>query len=191
VRRGSLLPPLVGLLLIVGVVAVTVWSVPYAATARSLYLFEQEAPTAVAHGSARQGAGLLGLDLVTLDDGRTVDVHRQGEPRVQWPRPEFLVGEHGARYVDEAPSSGAWGPFAVRAVTAWLAALVVLAGTLPWVVRGLASSSRDLGFAVFGQRASEARPVTFVPGAGGTGGGGQVPPIVPYDPDWDPDGRIR
>jgi hypothetical protein len=187
----SLVPLLVGVLLLAGVVAVTVWTVPYAATARSLHLFEQESPTEVVGGSARQGVGLLGLDLVTLDDGRTVDVHRQGEPRVQWPRPSFLVGEHGARYADEAPSSGAWRPFAVRAAAAWIATLLVLAGAVPWLVRRFPSAVRDLGFAAFGQHDPQARPVTFVPGSGGRGGGGQVPPIVPYDPEWDPDRRIR
>jgi hypothetical protein len=190
--RSRLLPLLVAGLLLAAVIAVSVWSVPSATTARSLYLFEQEAPTEVINGSARQGVGLLGLDVVTLDDGRVVEVHRQGEPRVQWPRPEFLVGEHGARYADEPPSTGAWRPFALRALVAWSLVLFAVVGAAPWLRRELPTSWRHLAFVIFGQRDPEARPVSSVPGAGGHGsGGGQVPPIVPYNPDWDPDKRIK
>jgi hypothetical protein len=187
-----LMPLVIATLLAVGAVAVTVWTVPYAATARSLYLFEEETPTAVISGSARQGVGLLGLDVVTLDDGRVVEVHRQGEPRVQWPRPEFLVGEHGARLADEPASSGAWWPFARRALAGWIGTVLVLAVSMPWLIRRLPSAGQHLGFVIFGQRDPESRPVTWVPGAGSHGSGaGQVPPIVPYDPDWDPDRRIK
>jgi hypothetical protein len=45
-----LMPLVIATLLAVGAVAVTVWTVPYAATARSLYLFEEETPTAVPDG---------------------------------------------------------------------------------------------------------------------------------------------
>ncbi len=187
-----LLPLVVAALLIGGAVGVLIWSVPYATTARSLYLFEQETPTELVSGSARQGAGLLGLDVVTLDDGRVVDVHRQGEPRVQWPRPQFLVGEHGARLADEPPSSGAWRTFALRALISWIGALLVLAGSTLLLVRRLPEAARHLGFVIFEQRDPESRPVTWVTGAGGHGsGGGQVPPYVPYNPDWDPDRRIK
>jgi hypothetical protein len=190
--RWRLLPLAVAALVAVGAVALVVWSVPYATTARSLYLFEQETPTELVTGSARQGAGLLGLDVVTLDDGRVVEVHRQGEPRVQWPRPGFLVGEHGARLADEPPASGAWRPFAVRAATACIVALVLVAGAAPWLRRTLPRSSQHLGFVIFGQRDPEARPITWVPGGGGHGSGaGQVPPLVPHDPDWEPNERIR
>lgn len=49
-----------------------------------------------------------------------------------------------------------------------------------------------LSFIVFGQRDPEGRTPWFVPGNGGYGGGGgQVPPYVPYNPDWDPKNRIR
>lgn len=49
-----------------------------------------------------------------------------------------------------------------------------------------------LAFLIFGQRDADARSVWFVPGNGGRGGsGGQVPPHVPYDPDWDPKNQIR
>lgn len=65
-----LLPLLAGLVLFAGTLVAAIWSVPYATTARSLYLFEQEMPTETAHGLARQGAGLLGLDLVTFDGDR-------------------------------------------------------------------------------------------------------------------------
>jgi hypothetical protein len=190
--RSRLLPLFVAGLLIAAAVAVTVWSVPFAVTARSLYLFEQEAPAEAVNGSARQGVGLLGLDVVTLDDGRVVEVHRQGEPRVQWPRPEFLVGEHGARLADEPPSSGAWHPFALRALTAWAVVLLAIVGAAPWLRRELPSAVRHLAFVIFGQRDPESRPVISVPGGGGHGsGGGQVPPVVPYNPDWDPDERIK
>jgi hypothetical protein len=186
-----LLPLLVAALLLVGAVAVVTWSVPYAATARSLYLFEQETPTDHVLGSARQGAGLLGLDVVTLDDGHVVEVHRQGDPRVQWPLPEFLVGEHGARLADEPPSSGAWRPFALRAIGGWLGVLLVLAGASRWLLRPLRTAGQHLAFVIFGQRDPEARPVTWVPGAGSHGSGtGSVPPYVPYNPDWDRDRRI-
>jgi hypothetical protein len=189
---SRLLPLSVAGLLIATAIAVTVWSTPYATTASSLYLFERETPTEVVNGSARQGVGLLGLDVVTLDDGRVVEVRRQGEPRVQWPRPEFLVGEHGARYADEPPSAGAWQPFALRALAAWGAVLLAFAGAAPWLRRQLPSAVQHLAFVIFGQRDPEARPVGTVPGTGGHGsGGGQVPPVVPYNPDWDPDKRIR
>ena len=179
----------VGIALLGSAVVPVVWLLPYAGTARALHLFEQEDPAEEVDGSARQGAGLLGLDVVTLADGRTVDVYRQGEPRVQWPRPTFLVGEHGARYADEPPSDGAWRPFAIRAAQGGLVALLAVVGGALLVVRALPGA----GFAIFGQRDPESRPVVWVAGSGGHGsGGGQVPPFVPYDPDWeDPDRRIR
>ncbi len=187
-----LLPLVVVALLVGGTAGVLIWSVPYAATARSLHLFEQETPTALIGGSAQQGAGLLGLDVVTLDDGRVVEVHRRGQPRVQWPQPVFLVGEHGARLADEPPSSGVWRPFALRALAGWTGALLILAGLLPWLARRTPGALQHLGFVIFGQRDPAARPVIWVPGAGGHGsGGGQVPPLVPYNPAWDPDRRIR
>jgi len=178
-------------LLIGGAAWVLVWSVTYASTARSLYLFERETPTELVRGSAHQGAGPLGLDVVTLNNGRVVDVYRQGEPRVQWPRPEFLVGEHGARLADEPPSSGAWRPFALRALLG-LVGVLVLAGTSRRLIRRFRAAGPDLGFVIFGQRDPESRPVTWLPGAGSHGSGtGQVPPYVPYNPDWDPDRRIK
>jgi hypothetical protein len=178
-----------GIVLLAFAVVPVVWLLPYAGTARALHLFEQEVPAEEVDGSARQGAGLLGLDVVTLDDGRTVDVYRQGERRVQWPRPTFLVGDHGARYADEPPSDGAWRPFAIRAALAGLVALLAVVGGILLVVRALPGS----GFAIFGQRDPDSRPVESVPGSGGHGsGGGQVPPIVPHDSDWeDPGRRIR
>jgi hypothetical protein len=189
---SRLLALVVAGLLLPAVIVATVWATPYAVTARSLYLFEQETPTEVVNGSARQGVGLLGLDVVTLNDGRVVEVHRQGEPRVQWPRPEFLVGEHGARYADEPPSEGAWQPFALRAMAAGFVVLLAFAGAAPLLVRRLPGAVRHLAFVIFGQRDPESRPVISVPGGGGHGsGGGQVPPIVPYNADWDPDKRIE
>lgn len=48
------------------------------------------------------------------------------------------------------------------------------------------------GDIVFGQRASDGRVVTWLPGHGTHGGeGGHTPPYVPYEPDWDPKRRIR
>jgi hypothetical protein len=47
-----------------------------------------------------------------------------------------------------------------------------------------------LAFVIFGQRAPDSKPVTWIPGSGGHGGeGGQTPPYVPYNPDWDPANR--
>lgn len=49
-----------------------------------------------------------------------------------------------------------------------------------------------MSFVIFGQRAPEARFIGWLPGNGGHGGdGGQVPPWVPYNPDWDLKNRIR
>jgi hypothetical protein len=49
-----------------------------------------------------------------------------------------------------------------------------------------------LGFAIFGQRDPDAAVIGWLPGAGSHGGGsGQVPPYVPYNPDWEPRNRIR
>jgi hypothetical protein len=186
-----LLGVLLGMALLAGGVAVAFWATPHATTALSLHRFEQEAPTEVVHGSARQGGGLLGLDVVTLDDERIVEVARQGEPRVQWQRPEFLVGEHGARYADEPASDGAWRPFALRAGVGALLVVLLLGASLAAFLRARGVFDR-LGFTVFGQRDPDARPVGWVPGSGSHGGGcGQVPPHVPYDADWDPDRRIR
>lgn len=44
-----------------------------------------------------------------------------------------------------------------------------------------------LAFGIFKQRAPDSEPVTWLPGQGTHGGeGGQTPPYVPYNPDWDP-----
>lgn len=49
-----------------------------------------------------------------------------------------------------------------------------------------------MSFVIFGQRAPESRSVGWLPGNDGHGGpGGQTPPWVPYNPDWDPENRIR
>lgn len=187
-----LLPLLVVLLLMAGAAAATFWSVPYATTAGTLYLFEQETPTEIARGWVDPESGLLGLDVVTFDGDRQVAVYRQGGPKAAWPRPEFLVGEHGARYADEAPANGAWRPFALHAVAAWALMLLAFAATTRWLVREVPPAFGHLAFIIFGQRDPEVRPVSWVAGGGTHGsGGGQVPPVVPYNPDWDPDRRIR
>jgi hypothetical protein len=185
----SLVGLLTGLVLLGAAILPVAWLLPYAGTARALHLFEQEDPTEEVAGSAQQGAGLLGLDLVTLDGGRTIEVYRQGPPQAQHPRPTYLVGEHGARLADEPAAVGAWRPFALRAVFGGVVALLAIGAGILLVVRSLPGA----GFAVFGQRDPESRPVIWIPGGGGHGAaGGQVPPIVPYDPDWDdPDRRIR
>jgi hypothetical protein len=188
--EGFVVRPLVlllaGLALVATAVGTFAWAWSHASTARSLYLFEGEDPTETVLGTPYRGAGPLGLDLVRFDDGRVVEVVRQGEPRAQWPRPEYLVGEHGARLADEPPSEGAWIPFAARATGASLLGLLLAAAAVPLLWSGY----RRFGTAVFGQRDANAEPVTLVPGSG-THGLGQVPPYVPYNPDWDPDRRIR
>ena len=58
--------------------------------------------------------------------------------------------------------------------------------------RPLVRALDRLSFVIFGQRAPEIRAVGWIPGNGGHGGdGGQAPPWVPYNPDWDPENRIR
>lgn len=82
------------------------------------------------------------------------------------------------RHVD-APPREAWVPFA------WSGGLMALGG-VGLLLLGL----RPLAEAVFDQRDPAARPVSWTPGSGTHGGGaGQVPPHVPYDPDWDPRNR--
>jgi hypothetical protein len=83
-------------------------------------------------------------------------------------------------------------PGSLRAVLAWMIALLAVAVAAPRLVRRLPAAWRHLGFLIFGQRDRDARAPTWVPGAGGHGsGGGQAPPHVPYNPDWDPKKRIR
>lgn len=187
-----ILPLLVAPLVLAACVVAVAWSVPHASTGLDLYRFERESPTEVTTAGLRPGAGPLGLDLVLLDGDRWVPVHREGPPRAGWPRPEVLVGEHGARFADEPASQGAWGPFAVRAVGAWTLVAVALLGTSLWLRRTGPTALDGLAFTVFGQRHPDARTPTHVAGSGGHGsGGGQVPPLVPYAPDWQPDRRIR
>lgn len=192
---------LIALVLATGAIAAAVWSVSAGADSLALLRFEQEDPAslATAHGlvERRVGFGPLERDVASLSyvDGQelayvheTVHVVRVGEPRAQWPRPEFLVGEHGARYADEPAHEGAWIPFAVAAGGGLLFAVV--AGW--FAVRMLLHVVRTGGFVIFGQRDPQGSPVTMVPGGGTHGGmGGQVPPYVPYNPDWTPKNRIR
>lgn len=178
---------ILGLVLASLAIVIVVWAWPFASTARGLYLFEQESPTEVVSGSAAQGVGLLGLDVVQLDGGRSVEVVRQGQPRAQWPQPDFLVGTHGARLADEPPHEGAWVPFAIRAVLGLVTAVALLALAVPTSLGALRRME-----VVYGQRDPEARVITQIPGAGTHGGaGGQVPPFVPHNPDWEPKRRIR
>jgi hypothetical protein len=47
-----------------------------------------------------------------------------------------------------------------------------------------------IAFAVFEERDPNSKTVGWLPGQGSHGGyGGQVPPYVPYNPDWDPTRR--
>jgi len=49
-----------------------------------------------------------------------------------------------------------------------------------------------LAFTIFGQRDPNSKKVGWGPGQGTHGGaGGQAPPYVPYNPDWDPTRRDR
>ena len=44
-----------------------------------------------------------------------------------------------------------------------------------------------LAFTIFGQRDPDSKKVGWGPGQGTHGGaGGQTPPYVPYNPEWDP-----
>lgn len=58
-------------------------------------------------------------------------------------------------------------------------------------IRNLVDRTLDRGaFAIFGKRSADSGQVDWVAGNGGHGGdGGQTPPHVPYDPDWDPRNR--
>lgn len=184
---------LLALVLATGVIATTAWSASTAADSLALFRFEREAPASLAtsHGliTDREGFGPLERDVVSLESAReSVRVVRVGEPRARWPRSELLVGEHGARYADEPPHQGAWVPFALAAVLG--VSFAVLAGWL--VVRLWLHLLRTGGFIIFGQRDPQGKGVTWLPGGGTHGGmGGQVPPYVPHNPDWDPENRIR
>ena len=192
---------LLALVLVTGAIAMAMWSVSTAADSLAVFRFEQEDPASLesAHGlvERREGVGPLERDVVSLsyvdvealDHVReSVHVVRAGDPRAQWPRPEFLVSEHGARYADEPPHEGAWIPFAVAAGVGLL-----LAGLVGWLaVRLLLQVVRTGGSVIFGQRDPHANQVTWLPGGGTHGGmGGQVPPYVPHNPDWDPNNRLR
>lgn len=184
---------LLTLVLVTGAIVATVWAVSTGADAVAVFRFEREAPASLESSrgmiEGREGFGPLELDVVSLESaGEAVRVVRLGEPRAQWPRSEFLVGEYGARYADEPPHEGAWIPFAVAAGVGLL--LAVLAGWL--AVRSFLHFLRTGGPVIFGQRDPQGRRVTWLPGGGTHGGmGGQVPPYVPYNPDWDPENRIR
>lgn len=192
---------LLALVLAAGAIAMTVWSVSTGTDARALYSFEQEDPASLttARGliERRAGFGPLERDVVsfsvdTADDlgsmYQTVHVVRAGPPRAQWPKPELLVGEYGARYADEPAHQGAWIPFAAAAVFGLLAA--VLTGWL--AVRLGLHVFRTGGFIIFGQRDPQVRTIGWLPGGGTHGGmGGQVPPYVPHNPDWEPKNRLR
>ena len=60
---------------------------------------------------------------------------------------------------------------------------------LNWIMsRPLKRALDRLAFVVFKERDPDSSAVTWAPGQGTHGSeGGQVPPYVPYNPDWDHD----
>lgn len=58
---------------------------------------------------------------------------------------------------------------------------------LRWIKsRPVRRTTDRLAFVVFGQRDPNSKTVAWLPGHGTHGGaGGQSPPYVPYNPDWD------
>jgi hypothetical protein len=172
---------LLTLVFVTGAIAGTVGAVSTGAAALTVFRFEQEAPASLQsdrgliHG--QQGFGPLERDVVTLMSAdEQVRVIRLGDRRAQWPYPEILVGEHGARYADEPAHEGAWIPFAVAAALGLLTA--ALAGWL--AVRTFRHVLRTGGGVIFGQRDPQGPQVPWLPGGGPPGGtGGQVTPFVP------------
>lgn len=157
--------------------------------------FEREDPTTFTEERGRllgtSGWGPLERDQVRLGDDVVVAVHRQGERPPTWPAPWLLAGEHGAHYVDDVRADGVWIAPAVVSVLALVVALVTLVAAVR-VLRHTRGSLDRVSEIVFGQRAPGAARLWFIAGSGGRGGGsGQVPPLPPYDPDWEPDRRIR
>jgi hypothetical protein len=58
--------------------------------------------------------------------------------------------------------------------------------------RPLRRAFDHVAFVVFGQRDPNSKAVGWLPGQGTHGGaGGQTPPYVPYNPDWDPALRAK
>ncbi len=64
---------------------------------------------------------------------------------------------------------------------------------LKWIrSRPLQRALDRLAFTIFGQRDPNSKKVGWGPGQGTHGGaGGQTPPYVPYNPDWDPTKREK
>lgn len=184
---------LLALVLVTAAIAMTVWSVSAGADAVSLFRFEGEDPASLetSWGTIERttGFGPLERDVVSLEGVREpVLVVRVGDARARWPRSELLVGGHGARYADEPAREGVWLPFAVAAGSGLL-----LAGLAGWAaVRSFRQVLGTGGEVIFGQRDPNGTTPAWTPGSGTHGGmGGQVPPYVPYNPDWDPKRRIR
>src|SRR5690625_4888417 len=68
---------------------------------------------------------------------------------------------------------------------------VVSGGGSAWIaVRHFRAVLASGGSIIFGQRDPAGRRPGRAPG-GGTHSGGQVPPYVPYNQEWDPKRRIR
>lgn len=181
--------------LVAGSAVLLVWSLFTAAGAWSLYQFESEDPAALveARGTIMdvKGWGPLALDVVAVerrsaDRPGSVQVYRSGDRPTAWPRPVLLVGEHGAHYAHEPKPQGVWLVHGGVAAAGLLG--VALAG---WAMIRRKGVFDALGRVIFGQRAHGTDPVTTVAGNGTHGLGGQVPPYVPYNPDWHPKKRIR
>ena len=193
-------------LVVVGAVLLMA-TAPSVRIAVSLRAFEHEDRATLTRQAGRAterlSLGDLRIDRVSLDAGEERFVHRTGSPRPAYPRATFLVGQHGALYEDESPEPAAWRSAVAPAAAGFTVGAVLLFAGFVVVATAAARRSRALRTAstrgldraaeiAFGQRATDARPVNWVPGQGTHGStGGQVPPYVPYNPDWDPKRRIK
>lgn len=165
-------------------------SVSSAGTAWSLHdaLALEDAPSGLALRLGTTGIGPWRLEVVRIPVGAEfIELEVAPLP------PGVDTGDHhplltagfpdvdAARFAEVAPNATPRNAYAGLAVVLLLAGLWAM-----WL--GL----RPLGLTVFGHRDPDSRDVTFVPG-GGTHGttGGQVPPYVPYNRDWDPKNRIE
>lgn len=162
-----------------------------AADAHALWQFEAEPAASLKPQPGTvigsKGIGPIQLDIVRTTDSGVVDVVRQSGTRPPtWPRPLLLVGGQGAYYAAEPAPQGTWVPFASAAALGFLAAALGA-----WfAVTTLRRNADRIAFVLFGQRAPGTRSIGWLPGNGGHGGnGGQVPPFVPHDVEWEPSRR--
>lgn len=142
----------------------------------------QEFHPASATVVAEHGVGPLRIDVLQqFSDGPTFRVAPPpgGHP-IAGQRREVRIGDEGGAYYPTAPPrDGLWVRFALAAAASLLAAVAMAVVAI-----------RPLGQIVFGQRDPGAKSFGWLPGHGSHGGtGGQTPPYVPYNPDWDPKNR--